>query len=102
MNDQISSFFGKSYKTSDHCVSVYNYYVDRFGFKTSKSRQQNRCILSLQMTPHIQKRGVRELEFRSRALSDRGARDGWKMEINNPLLFYVVTCQIRSMLLLLL
>ena len=32
----------------------------------------------------------------------QGGMDVGKMEINNPLLFYVVTCQIRSMLLLLL
>ena len=29
----------------------------------------------------------------------QGGMDVGKMEINNPLLFYVVTCQIRSMLL---
>ena len=53
-------------------------------------------------TPYSKEGGRRELEFRSRALSDGdGAGDGWKMEINNPLLFYVVTYQIRSMLLLL-
>ena len=34
------------------------------------------------------------------AAGQRGMDVG-KMEINNPLLFYVVTCQIRSMLLLL-